>query len=81
MIGMCWKHANVYLDTSAYLPRYYPLELIHYIKSYGQDKVCYGTNFPQLSWKQTMEQVKELKLEPEIEKKFLYDNIAKLLKL
>ncbi|MEK7830070.1 MAG: amidohydrolase family protein, partial [Acidobacteriota bacterium] len=24
MIGVAWKHENVYIDTSAYLPRYYP---------------------------------------------------------
>jgi predicted TIM-barrel fold metal-dependent hydrolase len=81
MVGMCWKHANVYLDTSAYLPRYYPPELVHYMKTYGQDKVCFGTNFPQLFWKPCMDQVQEMKLSPEIQQKFLHDNIAKLLKL
>ena len=49
MIALAWKHENVYVDTSAYLPRYYPPQLIHYMKSYGQDKVLFGTNFPQLS--------------------------------
>ena len=24
MIGLAWKHENVFIDTSAYLPRYYP---------------------------------------------------------
>lgn len=24
MIGVAWKHPNVYIDTSAYLPKYYP---------------------------------------------------------
>ena len=24
MIGVAWKHANVFIDTSAYLPKYYP---------------------------------------------------------
>ncbi|HMZ80233.1 MAG TPA: amidohydrolase family protein, partial [Acidobacteriota bacterium] len=24
MIGVAWKHENVFIDTSAYLPRYYP---------------------------------------------------------
>ena len=35
MIGVAWKHENVYIDTSAYLPRYYPAPLIHYLKTYG----------------------------------------------
>ncbi|CAG8445761.1 12834_t:CDS:1 [Cetraspora pellucida] len=81
MISVSWKHPNVYIDTSAYLPRYYPQELIHYMKTYGQDKVCYGTNFPQLNWKDTMEQVDELGLSDKVKEKFLYKNMAKLLKL
>ena len=24
MIGVAWKHENVFIDTSAYAPRYYP---------------------------------------------------------
>jgi predicted TIM-barrel fold metal-dependent hydrolase len=35
MIGVAWKHENVYIDTSAYLPRYYPPQLLHYLKRYG----------------------------------------------
>ena len=50
MIAVAWKYKNVYIDTSAYLPKYYPSELIHFMKTNGQDKVMFGTNFPQLSW-------------------------------
>ncbi|OHC51058.1 MAG: amidohydrolase, partial [Pseudomonadales bacterium RIFCSPLOWO2_02_FULL_63_210] len=39
MIGVAWKHDNVYIDTSAYLPRYYPAQLLQFMQSYGQDKV------------------------------------------
>lgn len=81
MIALCWKHANVYVDTSAYLPNYYPLELIHYMQTYGKNKVCYGTNFPQLSWKASMEQINEMGLDDKVKNKFLYENISKLLKL
>jgi predicted TIM-barrel fold metal-dependent hydrolase len=35
MIGVAWKHENVYIDTSAYLPRYYPPQLVHYLKRCG----------------------------------------------
>lgn len=81
MIALCWKHPNVYLDTSAYLPNYYPAELIQFMQSYGQDKVCYGSNFPQLSWEATMEQVDQIGLKDKVKRKFLHENIAKLLKL
>ena len=46
MIGVAWKHKNVYIDTSAYLQNYYPMELMHYINTYGSGKCMFGTNFP-----------------------------------
>ena len=39
MIGQAWKFDNVYIDTSAYLPKYYPQQLIHFMKTNGKDKV------------------------------------------
>lgn len=81
MIGLAWKHENVYIDTSAYLPRYYPAQLLTYIKSYGQDKVLFGTNFPQLSLEKSVQQVSELGLTEAIQAKFLGKNAQRVFKL
>ncbi|MDB6143092.1 MAG: amidohydrolase [Pseudomonas sp.] len=78
MIGLAWKHDNVFIDTSAYLPAYYPPQLLHYLKTYGQDKVLFGSNFPQLSHKKCMQQVRELELPAEIEAGFLYGNARRV---
>jgi predicted TIM-barrel fold metal-dependent hydrolase len=78
MIGVAWKHDNVFIDTSAYLPRYYPPQLIHSMKTYGQDKVLFGTNFPQLSLERCTAQVADLGLPPEIEAKFLQTNAKRV---
>jgi hypothetical protein len=45
MIGVAWKHYNVNIDTSAYLPRYYPPPLLQFLRTYGQDKVLFGPTF------------------------------------
>ena len=81
MIGVAWKHDNVYIDTSAYLPRYYPAQLLQFMQSYGADKVLFGSNFPQLSLSRCMAQVKELGLSAEVEAKFLYGNARRVFKL
>lgn len=81
MIGVAWKHDNVFIDTSAYLPRYYPPQLLHFMRSYGQDKVLFGSNFPQLSLSRCMEQVKGLDLPAEVEAKFLRGNARRVFKL
>jgi hypothetical protein len=81
MIGLAWKHENVFIDTSAYLPRYYPPQLLHYVKTYGQDKVLFGTNFPQLSLEKCVQQVYELGLPEAVQAKFLGANTQRVFKL
>lgn len=78
MIGLAWKHDNVFIDTSAYLPAYYPPQLLHYLKTYGHDKVLFGSNFPQLSHSQCLQQVRALGLAPEIEAGFLHGNARRV---
>ncbi len=81
MIGLAWKHENVFIDTSAYLPRYYPPQLIQFMKSYGKQKVLFGTNFPQLSLEKCVEQVYELNLPDEARDNFLFKNARRVFKL
>jgi uncharacterized protein len=81
MIGVAWKHDNVYIDTSAYLPRYYPPQLLHYLKTYGSDKVLFGTNFPQLSFAKCVEQVFDLELPALVRAKFLHANAKRVFQL
>ncbi len=81
MIGVAWKHDNVYIDTSAYLPRYYPQQLLQFMRSYGADKVLFGSNFPQLSLQRCMAQVQELGLSAEVQGKFLGGNAQRVFKL
>jgi predicted TIM-barrel fold metal-dependent hydrolase len=81
MIALAWKHENVYIDTSAYLPRYYPPQLLHFMNTYGQDKVLFGTNFPMLPLEKCTEQARALELKPEAMQKFLRDNARRVYKL
>jgi hypothetical protein len=81
MIGVAWKHDNVFIDTSAYLPRYYPPQLLHYLKTYGSTKVLFGSNFPQLPFDRAVADVQGLNLPPEVRANFLYKNAQRVFKL
>jgi len=81
MIGVAWKHENVFIDTSAYLPRYYPKQLLHYLQTYGKDKVLFGTNYPQLRFDRCTAQVEELGLPDKVRAKFLTENARRVFKL
>lgn len=78
MIGLAWKHDNIYIDTSAYLPRYYPPALLQYMSTYGKKKVLFGTNFPQLSLERCMAQVEQLGLAEDVKRLFLRENAARV---
>ena len=81
MIGLAWKHENVFIDTSAHLPRYYPPQLLHFMKTYGREKVLFGTNFPQLPFEKCMEQARGLDLPDEVRRRFLRDNARSVFRL
>jgi predicted TIM-barrel fold metal-dependent hydrolase len=78
MIALAWKYPNVHIDTSAYLPHYYPPALRMFMNSYGQDKVLFGTNYPMLSPSRCRAQVEELGLKPEVREKFLRLNALRV---
>ncbi|WP_341250425.1 amidohydrolase family protein [Euzebya pacifica] len=46
MISVADKHRNVYIGTDAYAPKYLDAELVHYISTWGADKVMFGTDWP-----------------------------------
>lgn len=84
MVAVAWKHENVYIDTSAHSPRYYPQELMHFANTTGKHKVMFGTNFPQLSWKNCVENVKQHvapKLRDDALRRFMGENAREVLKL
>jgi uncharacterized protein len=74
-------HNNVFIDTSAYLPRYYLPQLLQFMKTYGQDKVLFGTNLPQLALDRCTTQAREIGLPAAIEAKFLHGNATHVFEL
>jgi predicted TIM-barrel fold metal-dependent hydrolase len=81
MIAMCWKHPNIYIASDAHSPKYWPENFVHYINTYGQDKVMFGTDFPVLDFSRTMKEIRELNLRENVLPKFLRDNAARVYKL
>jgi predicted TIM-barrel fold metal-dependent hydrolase len=81
MIAVAWKHENVYIDTSAWAPRYYPAQLLHFLRSYGKSKVLFGTNFPQMPLERCVREAHELELHPDVERAFLSENARRVFAL
>ena len=74
MIAVAWKHRNVWIDTSAHVPKHYPPAFVHFMKTFGKDKVCFATDYPLLQWDRVLKEVDSLELSPEVRQRFLHDN-------
>jgi len=74
MIAIAWKHPNVWIDTSAHLPKHYPPEFLRFLKTFGQDRCIWASDWPILAFDRTLKQVEDLALPPEVRRKFLHDN-------
>ena len=77
-IRLMIKYPNLYLKTSAYAPKYFPPELIHFMNTRGQDKIIFASDHPVLSMERCIAEAKGLDLREGVLEKFLYTNAQKL---
>lgn len=77
-IRLMLKYPNLYLMTSAYAPRYFPPELVHYMNTRGQDKIIFASDHPVLSMERCLKEAQELDLREGVLDKFLYANAEKV---
>ncbi|MFJ6835972.1 amidohydrolase family protein [Streptomyces sp. NPDC091209] len=81
MIAVADKHANVYIDTSAYTARRYPPELVEYLRGRGRHKVLFGSNYPMITPSRALEHLGELGLDEETTELFLSGNARRVFRL
>ena len=81
MISVAWKHENVYIGSDAYAPRHWPESFVHFINTWGKDKVLFGTDWPVIDPERAVTEIDTLELRPESKQKFLRDTALRLFRL
>jgi predicted TIM-barrel fold metal-dependent hydrolase len=81
MMILAWKHDNIYIETSARLPRHWPPEFVEFTKGRGQDKVIWATDYPLLPFRRTLEELEQFDLPDEVYRKVVRDNAARVFKM
>lgn len=81
MIAVADKHANVYIDTSAYTAHRYPPELVGYLRGRGRRKVLFGSNYPMITPSRALEHLDDLGLDEETTALFLSGNARRVFHL
>jgi predicted TIM-barrel fold metal-dependent hydrolase len=77
-IRLMLKYEHLFLMTSAYLPKYFPEELIHFMNTRGQDKILYASDHPVLSMERCLEAARALDLREGVLDKFVRHNAERL---
>lgn len=86
LIGVAWRHPNVYIKTAAIRPKYMNMpntgwsELIHYGNTVLQDKILFASAWPLLPIKRSVDEINEFPLKEKVKRKWLYENAFKLIK-
>jgi predicted TIM-barrel fold metal-dependent hydrolase len=81
MISVAYKHPNVYIGSDAYAPKHWDPAFVHFLNSWGQDKVLFGTDFPVIDPERARQEIEALDLRPTAKAKFLRLNALHLYKL
>lgn len=81
MISMAWKHENVYIGVDAYAPKHWPQQLVHYLNTYGREKVLFGTDWPVIDPERAMVEIAELGLRPAAQTLLMRENALRVFRL
>lgn len=81
MISMAWKHENIFIGGDAYAPKHWPPEIVHYAKTYGQDKLMFGTDWPVVDPERAVREVREHNFPEGAFNKIMRENAARVFKL
>ncbi len=72
------KFEGFYIDTSAYVPRRYPPELVDFMRGRGRHKVLFASNFPMLPPSRCVAGVEALGLDEEAHALFMGGNARRV---
>jgi predicted TIM-barrel fold metal-dependent hydrolase len=81
LVALAWKHPNVFIGTSAHAPKYWDPALVRFLRSRGQGKVLFGTDYPVLRHAAALAQVDALGLGNEARAWLLRETARKVFKI
>jgi uncharacterized protein len=75
-IRLMLKYRNLRLMTSAWSPKRLPESLLHYLRTRGQDRILFASDYPVLSMERCIGEASALDLPPDVLDGWLYRNAA-----
>jgi predicted TIM-barrel fold metal-dependent hydrolase len=72
------KYPNLSMMTSAYLPKYFPPELIHFMNTRGRSKIMFASDHPAIQMERCFKEALALDLREGVLEAFLVDNAERV---
>ncbi len=72
------KYRGLHLMTSAYLPKYLPAELLHFMRTRGRGKVIFASDHPASPMQRCIAEARRLELPEDVLDGYLHANAARL---
>jgi uncharacterized protein len=81
-IALAWKHANLWIDTSAHVPKHFPPTFTHFVRTSGRDKCLFASDWPLLPIARPLAELDaHCALPDDVKRKFLRENALRAFKL
>lgn len=80
-ISMATHKANVYIDLSGWLPKYFPAQLVRAANGPLRNKVMFGSDYPVISPDRWMASFADLEIKPEVVPLIMKDTAVSVLGL
>lgn len=79
-LSMTQSKANVFMDLSGWLPKYFPQNVVQYARTLLQDRCTFGSDYPVMSPRRWLEDFeKTLNFAPDLTEKILLTNARQIL--
>ncbi len=80
-LSVALHKANVYIDLSGWLPRYFPPQLVRYASTLLADKVMFGSDYPLIAPDRWLADFADLDIREDVRPRILRGTAARLLGL
>ena len=80
-ISMATHKANVYIDLSGWLPKYFPVELVRAANGMLRHKVLFGSDYPVIAPDRWISSFETLDMKPEVVPLIMKENAVRVLGL
>jgi len=80
-LSIATHKSNVWIDLSGWSPKYFPEQLVRAARSYLQDRVLFGSDFPMIDPVRWMRDFAAYEIDDAVHRKLVLSNAARLLGL